>query len=220
MNSAIGAFAIPTFYWKTSVILDHTLPLVTCIMPTSNRLDFLLRAIQYFLDQDYPYKELVILDDSDSSISKFIPTLYCIRYIYLAGKYSIGEKRNFACDKAAGSIITHLDDDDWYAKDWLSYQVNTLLKSNADICGLNRIQYYSQLTSHTYLITHNKKSVWLSGATLIYRKSFWKKHPFKDIQIDEDELFVKTPGIKLYAHSYYNGFRATIHSTNVKLKEF
>jgi glycosyltransferase involved in cell wall biosynthesis len=191
-------------------------------MPTANRIEFMFRAIQYFLQQDYPYKELVIIDDSNKSAARFIPNLYSIRYFYMQNTASIGMKRNKACEKAAGNIIVHMDDDDWYAPDWVSYQVNALLRSDADICGLNKIRYYSILTESKYQMTEryaNSKK-WLSGATLAYYKAFWKKHKFKDLQIGEDGDFVRNTGAKIFAHNYYKGFLATIHSSNVRIKEF
>lgn len=214
---------MPTFYWPQNIpSTDSGLPLVTCIMPTANREELMLKAIQYFLEQDYPYKELVIIDDGAESAIRSIPNLYSIRYFYLKQPKSIGAKRNQACEKAAGSIIIHWDDDDWYAPDWISHQVNILLKSDADICGLNKIQYYSVNTGIKYWMTNNinPKRPWLSGATLAYRKSFWKRHKFKDLQIGEDDEFVRNTCTRIFAHSYYNGFLAIVHSSNVRIKEF
>lgn len=129
-----------------------------------------LTSIQYFLEQDYPYKELVIIDDSSQSAVSYIPNFYSIRYFYLQQKISVGTKRNKAREKAAGSIIIHWDDDDWYAPDWVSYHVDCLLNSDGDICGLSTVQYYSQNTHHTYFVTENDliKKYGLSGATFAY----------------------------------------------------
>lgn len=220
MHLPIAPCIIPSFYWPKIYSADSTFPLVTCIMPTADREEFMLGAIQYFLKQDYPYKELVIIDDGIESAIRLIPNLYSIRYFYLKHSKNIGAKRNLACDKAAGSIIIHFDDDDWYAPDWVSHQVSILLKSDADICGLNKIQYYSVRTDTKYWITESPNSKRLSGATLAYRKSFWKKHKFKDLQIGEDDDFLKNTGARIFAHSYHSGFLATIHSSNVRIKEF
>ncbi len=43
-------------------------PLVSCIMPTANRQRFIPTAISLFLRQDYPEKELVIIDDGEHSV--------------------------------------------------------------------------------------------------------------------------------------------------------
>jgi len=40
-------------------------PLISCIMPTYNRRPFLPLALRCFLDQDYPNKELIIVDDGE-----------------------------------------------------------------------------------------------------------------------------------------------------------
>jgi len=39
-------------------------PLISCIMPTRDRRAFALQAVRYFLRQDYPQVELIIVDDS------------------------------------------------------------------------------------------------------------------------------------------------------------
>lgn len=221
MYLTISSCALPSFYWQQTIpSADSSLPLVTCIMPTANRQELMLKAIQYFLKQDYPYKELVIIDDSTESAIKFIPNLYSIRYFYLKQSKSIGMKRNLACEKAAGNIIIHWDDDDWYAPNWISHQVKILLKSEADICGLNKIQCYSVRTDTRYWTNESINTKWLSGATLAYRKSFWKKHKFKDLQIGEDDDFVRNTGARIFAHNYHKGFLATVHSSNVRIKEF
>ena len=43
------------------------LPLVSCVMPTANRRPYVAQAIRYFQRQDYPNKELVILDDGEDT---------------------------------------------------------------------------------------------------------------------------------------------------------
>lgn len=222
MHESLRNCNLPTFYWQKSFpFISTLLPLVTCIMPTANRLELMLTSIQYFLEQDYPYKELVIIDDSHTSAARFIPTLYCIRYFHLHQEYTIGTKRNKACEKAAGTIIVHIDDDDWYAPNWVSYQVDALLRSEADVCGLNKVKYHSLITDNTYCLNKdtNGKKNWLAGATLAYFKTFWQKHQFKDVQIGEDDLFIKNSHATIFAHNYYDGFIATVHSSNVRIKE-
>lgn len=201
------------------------LPLVSCIMPTSNRQKFIPFALTYFLNQNYPNKELIIVDDGKNSIAPLIPNHSDIKYFYIEQLGKIGYKRNYACEKAKGEIIMHWDDDDWYAHDWISRQVNFLIKSGADICGIRHIHYYStfmntlwQGDAHNRNNPNSKK--WLSGATLAYWKSFWEKHPFKDLQKGEDEDFVQQPEASVFAHDYINGFVAILHGDNTTIKPF
>ena len=48
-------------------------PLASCIMPTYNRRQFIPRAVAYFLAQDYPNLELVVVDDGSDPIDDLLP---------------------------------------------------------------------------------------------------------------------------------------------------
>lgn len=63
-------------------------------MPTYNRRAFALRAIDYFLRQDYANRELIIVDDGSDPISDLIPTDKRIRYLRLRQKTAVGARRN------------------------------------------------------------------------------------------------------------------------------
>ncbi|RQO70367.1 hypothetical protein DBR43_20320 [Pedobacter sp. KBW06] len=194
-------------------------PLVSCIMPTANRQKFLPFAIHYFIDQDYPNKELIIIDDGLESAKALIPNHPQIRYFYSEPLGTIGVKRNHACDKAQGEIIMHWDDDDWYAPDWISRQVEALSTSGADITGLNTVLFYSPSVEKRWVYEDSDlEKPWLCGATMAYRKSFWKEHPFVDIQVGEDYDFVWNSGAKTFALDYFQGFISILHAHNTSIK--
>ena len=73
---------------------NGNLPLVSCIMPTCNRRRFVPRAIDYFLRQDYPNKELVIIGDGTDRVADLILADPRIRYFGLPQCASTGAKRN------------------------------------------------------------------------------------------------------------------------------
>jgi len=168
-----------------------SMPLVSCIMPTANRRHFVPQAIEYFLRQDYPEKELVILDDGEDSVADLVPDDPHIRYFHEKLRRNIGAKRNALCELALGEFIAHWDDDDWYASNRLSYQLSGLLVSGKDICGINCPLFYdpSSRRAWQYRYPENARA-WLSGNTLCYRKHYWQIHPFRDIQVGEDTYFV------------------------------
>jgi cellulose synthase/poly-beta-1,6-N-acetylglucosamine synthase-like glycosyltransferase len=64
-------------------VTRRDLPLVSCIMPTYNRRRFVPEAIRLFLAQDYPKKELLVLDDGEDTIVDLIPNRPQIRYLRL-----------------------------------------------------------------------------------------------------------------------------------------
>ncbi|SEB22396.1 Glycosyl transferase family 2 [Pedobacter hartonius] len=203
------------YHINTVSCLNSNLPLVTCIMPTANRPNFVISAIDNFIKQNYSNKELVIIDDGKESVENLIPNDQQIKYFFSKSLGTIGSKRNIACDKAKGEFIIHWDDDDWYAPDWIVREVEALLNSGADICGIDQVQFFSP-SQNEYWMTKNRNSKhpWLTGATLIYRKSFWNMHNFNDLQSGEDDDFVRNSRAKIFAHSYFQGFIATLHDNN------
>jgi len=196
-------------------------PKVSCIMPTANRQKYIPLAVHLFLNQTYRDVELIIIDDGKESVKSLLPDHHRIKYFYTDPIGKIGLKRNFACEKAKGEIIMHWDDDDYYGHEWISRSLNAIETSDADICGLNDIIFYSPLQNKywRYADIDNEKP-WLSGATMTYRKSFWETHPFKDIQIGEDNDYIWNNNAKIYAHDYTDGFIATLHAHNTTLKPF
>lgn len=196
-------------------------PYVSCIMPTANRPNFVLLAINYFLNQNYRNAELIIIDDGKESMQSLIPNHHRVKYFYTAPIGSIGKKRNYACEKSSGEVIMHWDDDDFYAQGWITRQLIAMEESKADIVGLNRIMLFSPLINKYWeYFDPDKDRPWISGATMAYRKSFWENHKFNDINVGEDYDFIWNSGGKIHSYEYPNGFVATLHAWNTTLKPF
>ena len=199
---------------------DSSLPLVSCIMPTRNRRWAVPRAIQYFLRQDYPNRELLIVDDGTDRIGDLIPGDSRIRYFELPRPASTGAKRNFACTNSKGTLIAHWDDDDWYAPWRLTYQVEQLLQANADICGLDRVLFYAPKEEKAWEYVYPpEQRRWVYGASLCYTRSFFETHPFADIRVGEDTCFVwADPRARVHALKNCNFMVALVHGENTSPK--
>jgi glycosyltransferase involved in cell wall biosynthesis len=167
------------------------LPLVSCIMPTYNRRCFVPKAIEYFLRQDYPRRELVILDDGDDQVADLAAGQPSVRYVALAGRLRLGAKRNAAIEASGGEIILHWDDDDWMDPTRISAQVAALLANDADICGTSRVWFCEIATGRlsVYRFPPSERR-WLYGASLCYRRALWQQKPFEPLDIGEDTRFV------------------------------
>jgi glycosyltransferase involved in cell wall biosynthesis len=195
-------------------------PLVSCIMPTADRRAFIAQAITYFLQQDYPNRELIIVDDGANAVADLIPPTSQIRYLRLKNKRTIGAKRNLACQEATGTIIVHWDDDDWMAPWRLSYQVAGLCREQADICGLDKILYCDPRVEQAWqYIYRSGGRPWVAGNTLCYTKAFWQRNPFPDVNVGEDTRFVWSNQAKRIV-SLEDGtfYIAIIHAGNVSAK--
>ncbi len=195
-------------------------PLISCIMPTYDRRRFVPRAIAQFQNQDYPSKELIIVDDSTDPIFDLVPNDPSIRLIRLPRRMSVGAKRNLACENSAGEFIAHWDDDDWHAPHRLSCQAQHLFNSDASICGLKDLLFLDIRTGKAWKYSYPaNQRPWLSGNSLLYRKEYWSAHHFSDINVGEDSRFVWTADARrllaVADADFHVGF---IHGANVSPK--
>jgi hypothetical protein len=170
--------------------------LVSCIVPTRDRLDWLLQSIRYFERQDYPHREMVIVDDGGDDLGRSLPTNPRIRYLRIGRRVSIGEKRNRGCNAAGGSIIAHWDDDDWYGRRRLSAQIAPLLSGKADITALFDTVFFELGARQFWKCdpeTYAKLFVAsVHGGTLVFRRSIHNgtvRYPH--VSLAEDAVFLK-----------------------------
>ena len=206
------------------------LPLVTCIMPTANRFEFLSRAVTLFLAQDYPRKQLVIVEDGQDDCS-VLCACHCgevgcrvaqqIKYARLDGtRRTIGEKRNIACGLADGDLVAHWDDDDWHAPNRLSVQIEALFRARARLCGADRLVFYDAGRGRAYLY-QTARVPWLAGGTLLYEKTLQREQPFQHVSRGEDTAFIDEAhrrGVRFAAISDPSLYVATIHDGNTSPK--
>jgi glycosyltransferase involved in cell wall biosynthesis len=170
---------------------EPPIPLVSCIMPTRDRRKFVLRAIEYFFRQDYPAKELVIVDDGADPVADLIPTDASITYRRLDRPMTLGAKRNFSCTLARGSVIVHWDDDDWNAPHRLHTQVMNLLSTGADVCGARALYFYDPSIRQAWRYSYPQGlRPLVAGTSLCYTREAWVKTPFPAVAIGEDTRFV------------------------------
>jgi glycosyltransferase involved in cell wall biosynthesis len=186
-------------------------------MSTADRRFLVPQAICYFLNQDCPNRELIIVDDGEASIADLVPSNTSIRYIRLPHRHTIGTKRNIACEQSVGDIIADWDNDDWIANWRLSCQVDALLKaSGSKVCGFSNIFYYRARQQHAWpYIYPERQRRWLAGNTLCYQKELWRSHPFPNIDEGENTRFIRSiPESCLLARSDSFFYVATVHEKN------
>lgn len=162
---------------------------VTAIMPTRGRREFARAAIDCFLAQTYPEKELVILDDErEPSFPRGLLDVPAgpIRY-YRDPSRSIPVKRNRCCELAGGEIIAHFDSDDWYAPGRLAKQVALLESSGKSVVGYSSIMFFRESDGAVFLYHQSNYGL---GSSLVYRKSWWQDNLFDARKLTgEDEVF-------------------------------
>ncbi len=175
---------------------DPSVPLVSCIMPTYNRRSFIPLTLECFRAQNYPNKELVVVDDGTDAIGDLLEHEAGVRYIRVPPRRTIGAKRNLACEQARGELIAHWDDDDWYAPDRLKLQCEPLLSGAADITGLTN-RFVLEMPRGQFWTTADKlhqKMFYgnVHGGTLVYRKSILQDRlRYPEADLAEDAAFIQ-----------------------------
>jgi glycosyltransferase involved in cell wall biosynthesis len=148
-------------------------------MPTRERADFALQAIRLFQQQDYPNRELLIVDDGDDALESSLPDDARIRYLRAPRGESIGAKRNRACAQAHGSFVAQWDDDDWYGPSRLSVQLAPLLEGRADVTGLVTPVFFDlpawRFWSVTPRLHHRLFVADVHGGTLVFARHVWER---------------------------------------------
>lgn len=117
-------------------------PLVSCLMITGDRPTLAWRSVLCFLAQNYPAKELVIVDDGgDDTLEGKVTRLADERILYRrlpADGKTLGELRNTAVAEASGIFVAQWDDDDLSDPHRLEVQLALLRALEADLCLLER----------------------------------------------------------------------------------
>lgn len=188
-------------------------PVVTAIMPTRGRPLFAAGAVQMFLAQTWPNKQLVIVDDLDARSFDSPPEGANVHYRLLEKRLTIGEKRNVAVAVGGGDILIHFDDDDIYSPDYIEHQVNHLLDSGLDVVGYNEIDFLNEETGERW----NYRNPRPIGATLCYWRRVWQEHPFSAKQVQEEYDFMERR--RLSAVKGEGRVTARIHLGNTSIKD-
>ena len=101
--------------------------LVSIIIPCYNQARFLAEAIQSALDQDYPNKEVIVVNDGSPDNTREVAAAFGDRIIYVEQENrGLSGARNTGIRIAHGDYIALLDSDDVCLPGRLTAQVNIL----------------------------------------------------------------------------------------------
>jgi len=194
-------------------------PAVSVITPTYRREALLRQQYLSLQKQTLTDFEWLILDDGPQSSSYFAGlTDPRVRYRHHAGRrLSIGAKRNWLAERAAGAVIAHFDDDDFYAADYLT-EMTGRLGAGADFVKLSGWFLYSEvyrkfawwdtlltrglhfrfsrdpLSAAMFGVEQDRvfaENYLGFGFSYVYRKAVWQAGRFPEEDFDEDLAFAR-----------------------------
>jgi glycosyltransferase involved in cell wall biosynthesis len=165
--------------------------LVSCILPTRGRQEWARQAVECFLSQDYPNRELIVLDDSkDPSFEPGGFTDFPCDVLYQRSALrNIGAKRNMCCELTRGDWICHFDSDDWSAPDRISRQLRLLEDAGKSLVAFHSLLFYGPESGRVTKFVGQPGSN--LGSSYLFKKSWWQAHRFPVSKITgEDSQFV------------------------------
>ncbi len=103
-----------------------TFPLVSVVIPCFNSSKFIQRTIQSALHQDYPNKEVIVINDGSTDGSLDLIKGFENVHIIDQDNHGVSHARNQGITKARGKYIAFLDSDDGFLKGNLLKKVQYL----------------------------------------------------------------------------------------------
>lgn len=171
------------------------LPLVSCLMITTDRLLMAKRSVRCFAEQTYPRAELVIVSAGDRAYRRALEQHLdncgiSGRIVAANAASSLGALRNLSLDAAAGDIICQWDDDDCYHPDRIFRQVEQMTQQAAQACFLTDNLHLLKSDGHLYWID------WTRGAK---PEQWFRLFPPTLMMINDDRFrYIETgPGAQL-----------------------
>ena len=197
-------------------------PLISVVIPSFNRLDYLLRAIESVFSQSYSKTEIIVVNDGSTEEGylehKYIKDINQInldqnqKNIYGFGP---GNIRNFGINKASGNWIAFLDDDDIWLKDKLEIQLNNLngtglkMSSTDALIGEGiydkKLKYKSFLNDYYY--KKIKKSIFRNYFVNRFKKLTYPKAFTKEFISTVNPIITSSVLIEANLVKQLNGFR-------------
>ncbi|KAA9333363.1 glycosyltransferase family 2 protein [Hymenobacter busanensis] len=111
--------------------------LVSIIIPTYNRAHLVADAIKSVLAQDYPFKQIIVVDDGSTDTTRQVVSAFPEVEYYHQSNKGQAAARNLGLRQCHGEFLASLDSDDIWNPDFLSAGVNQLQKHQADLVFMN-----------------------------------------------------------------------------------
>jgi GalNAc5-diNAcBac-PP-undecaprenol beta-1,3-glucosyltransferase len=158
--------------------------LVSVIIPTFRRAEFLPRVIETVRRQTYPNIEILVIDDgSPDDTSSVVKALHDsrIRYVRHATNKGVSAARNTGIKEARGEFIAFIDDDDEWRVDKLEIQIRALKTHDVVVCAAIADGYPLRSHKRPDITPDDLKKGGFAPSGLV-----GKKDVFRDVMFDEN----------------------------------
>ena len=162
---------------------------ITAVMVTGKdvaRLPLARAAIASFMDQTYPAKKLLIINDGDYTVLDPDVKYESVEEFRVDGKRSLGELRNIGIREATDDWIMQWDDDDFSHPERMTYQAGYIREKYAII--LRWQLRYSLTNNSAFLMKWGYPANPGIPGTVLFHKDMSKL--YQEVGKKEDEYFL------------------------------
>jgi hypothetical protein len=136
--------------------------------------------------------EWIIVDDGTDKIEDIVKDHPLVKYFKYDEKMPLGKKRNIMHQKARGSIIVYMDDDDYYPPERVSHAVEMLLKNPEALCAGSSEMYIYFKDSDQMIQFGPYGPNHATAGTFAFRKELLREHKYNnDACLAEEREFLK-----------------------------
>ncbi len=173
--------------------------LFSIIIPTYNRKDLLLRAVNSVLNQSNKNWELIIVDNfSTDGTEEKIKSLKETRIKFFKNIKTglVAKSINIGIKKSKGEWIGFLDSDDTYHFDKLKIIERTILNNNVDVIyhDLQKIyqneKYSNKIMKGTKLNGQITKNILINGCNIFHSSTIVKKSKLLDVNLISEDVYL------------------------------
>ena len=175
-------------------------PIIDIIIPNYNKGKYIEECLDSVLNQTYKYWKIYLVDDCSSDNSKEILKRYAnkenINLFFLKDNLGPSYCRNYGIKNSNSEFVSFLDADDYWPKNKLQNQVQTMLKNNFEFTFTDLKYFYNdkkELINLTSLPKNYNFKKFVNSSTMSISSIVVKRKIISDIQFKnvkhEDYLF-------------------------------
>lgn len=192
---------------------ENRFPLISVIIPTFERSDLLLRALESVFHQTWTNVEVVVVDDNIPGSDWQRKTQDVLEpynrrenflYLTTTGKTGGGAARNLAIRQCHGEYVAFLDDDDRYLPDKLEKQVVFMMEhqldasyqdvkwvdSNEKLVEFRKMDYTTDFSTNGLLKAHILHSIAPTAIYMIRREKLLETEGFGEVCSGQDFILM------------------------------
>ena len=191
-----------TDYISFNSHLLQSKPLISVVIPTLNRYDYLKDVLKDLEQQDYKNFEVIIVDQTDEFKEQFYKDWNLNLRVWYQEEKALWRARNEAIQASKGEYVLLYDDDSLIESDWITQHIKTLDYFKADLSSGVSISTVGAKVPDNY--SYFRVSDQLDTGNVLLKKSVFKEIGLFDRQYEKQRMGDGEFGLRSYLNGYLN----------------